>query len=56
MMQSDLVKIILNLAYLPPQVARDFTFDKSFYKQAKAHESHDSEKKSGYTGPSINNH
>ena len=56
MMQSDLVKIILNLAYLPPQVARDFTFDKSFYKQAKAHEDHDAEKKGGYTGPSINQH
>jgi hypothetical protein len=56
MMQSDLVKIILNLAYLSPQVARDFTFDKSFYKQAKAHESHNSEKKTGYNGPSINFH
>ena len=55
MMQSDLVKIILNLAYLPPQVARDFTFDKSFYKQAKAHDHHDNEKKSGYNNPTINN-
>lgn len=57
MMQSDLVKVILNLAYLPPSLARTFTFDKGFYKEAKGHSHHDKEKQtSGYTGPSINNH
>lgn len=57
MMQSDLVKIVLNLAYLPPSLARTFTFDKSFYKQAKSHSHNDKEKQAtGYTGPSINNH
>ena len=57
MIQSDLVKIVLNLAYLPPSLARTFTFDKSFYKQAKSHSHNDKEKQAtGYTGPSINNH
>lgn len=29
--QSDLVKMVLNLAFLPEKQARDFTFDKSSY-------------------------
>jgi hypothetical protein len=45
MMQSDLVKIILNLPYLPISLAESFTFDKEFYKKTKA---------SPHSGPSIN--
>ncbi len=58
MMQSDIVKIILNLAYLPISIAKSFTFDKEFYKKAKNHKHGENEKKetSGYAGPSINNH
>lgn len=58
MMQSDIVKIILNLAYMPTKLARTFTFDKEFYKKAKDHNHGDKEEKetSGYAGPSINNH
>jgi hypothetical protein len=37
MMQSDLVKVILNIAYLPPELAKNFTFDKEFYRRAKNH-------------------
>lgn len=44
MMQSDLVKVILNLAYLPLDLAKNFTFDKNFYKQVKTHHHHDKEK------------
>jgi len=58
MMQSDIVKIILNLAYMPISIAKSFTFDKDFYKKAKNHTHGENEKKetSGYAGPSINNH
>lgn len=34
--QSDLVKMILNMAFLPEERARNFTFDKGFYKNAAA--------------------
>lgn len=44
MMQSDIVKIILNLAFLPISLAESFTFDKEFYKKAKSHKDHDKEK------------
>jgi hypothetical protein len=58
MMQSDLVKIILNLAYMPLSLAKSFTFNLEFYKKAKNHSHGAKEMKetSGYNGPSINNH
>ncbi len=58
MMQSDIVKIILNLAYMPTELAKSFTFNKEFYQKAKDHKHGEHEKKetSGYAGPSINNH
>jgi len=57
MMQSDIVKVILNLAYLPLSLAKTFTFDKDFYKRAKNHSHHDDDQKevSGYSGHTINN-
>ena len=42
-MQSDLVKVILNLAYMTPVQAKDFKFDKDFYIEAKKHMHHDNE-------------
>ena len=56
-MQSDIVKVILNLAYLPLSLAKTFTFDKDFYKRAKNHSHHDDDQKevSGYSGHTINN-
>ena len=56
MMQSDLVKVILNLAFLPISLAKTFTFDKDFYRRAKNHKHGDNDHKevSGYTGHSIN--
>lgn len=58
MMQSDIVKIILNLAYMPQSIAKSFTFDLDFYKKAKdqSHGGKDKKDESGYNGPSINNH
>jgi hypothetical protein len=56
MMQSDIVKIILNLAYLPVSLAKSFTFDVDFYKKAKNHSHGGKKETSGYNGPSINNH
>ena len=59
MMQSDIVKIILNLAFLPMSLASTFTFDTEFYRKAKEHVHKQKKEKaesSSYTGPSINNH
>ena len=58
MMQSDIVKIILNLAYLPISLGESFTFGTQFYKKAKNHHHHDKEKQetSDYNGPSMINH
>jgi len=33
--QSDLVRIVLNLAYLQPEHAKSFTFDKDAYKKVR---------------------
>jgi hypothetical protein len=56
MMQSDIVKILLNLAFLPLSLATTFTFDKKFYERAKNHKHGDNDHKdvSGYKGLSIN--
>ena len=37
--QSDLVKMILNLAFLSEERAKKFTFDKNFYSQRQAADS-----------------
>ncbi len=55
MMQSDLVKLILNLAYMPISLARNFSFDKDFYKKAKDFKRNKNEETSDYWGASISN-
>ncbi len=47
-MQSDLVKIILNLAYMPISLARSFSFDKEFYFKTKDFKQNKNEETSDY--------
>jgi hypothetical protein len=54
MMQSDLVKIILNLAYMPISHAKIFSFDKDFYRSTKGFRRNKNVETSDYWGASIN--